>query len=117
VSDEGGALGVFARRLDALTASLTPDERITIQGEYVDALVEAERSDTARGFKDGVETAAQWVEEWDVEAPSELAAEIRALAPANHAAVVSNAPCPRCGGSGLVMDGTVNPVACPGCSR
>jgi hypothetical protein len=25
------------------------------------------------------------------------------------------AKCPRCGGSGLVMDGTVNPVACPGC--
>jgi putative ubiquitin-RnfH superfamily antitoxin RatB of RatAB toxin-antitoxin module len=39
------------------------------------------------------------------------------IAPADHTAVVSNAPCPRCGGSGVVMDGTVNPVACPGCAK
>jgi hypothetical protein len=50
---------VFARRLDTLTAGFSPDERIRVQGEYVDALVEAELADTARGFRKGVEASAK----------------------------------------------------------
>ena len=53
--EAGGALGVFARRLVALAAHLSLEERMAVQGEYVDALVEAELADTARGFRQGQE--------------------------------------------------------------
>jgi hypothetical protein len=46
------------------------------------------------------------------------------IAPADHTAVVSNAPCPRCGGSGVLAGEIVRDVTgregllkCPGCAK
>jgi hypothetical protein len=39
------------------------------------------RSAREEGRREGIEAAAEYVEEWDVEAPSALAEEIRALSP------------------------------------
>jgi hypothetical protein len=97
---------------DALLASMPAQPAATGEGTPgVPTVDECERI----AFKAGVEAALRW--SWPDTDDAGIADMILMIAPANHTAVIPNAPCSRCGGSGLVMDGTVNPVACPGCAK